>query len=98
MSDHCGRNKVKTLELGSTQKHIAEAERRRYKCDCEDDNSSCSIESVYGNRGVPLQSAGDLIAFLKASVEQTAYNASLCKQGKLREQQPCINMSTVIKF
>ena len=98
MSDHCCRNKVKTLELGSTQKHIAEVERRRYKRECDSGNDACSIESVYGNHGVPLQSAGDLITFLKASAEQTAYNASLCHRAKLRQPQPCLNLCTVIKL
>ena len=95
MSDYFGRNKVKTAEQGSVQKSIAEADRRRYKCECDSSNDKCSIQNVYGNHGVPLQSAGDLVSFIKASTEQAVYNASLCKGEK---PQTCINMCTVIKL
>ena len=96
MSSCCGRNKVKTTEQGSVQKSIAEAQRRQYKRECDPDTPACSIESVYGNHGVPLQSAGDFVAFIKASAEQTSYNASLYKGGKIRTPQPCINLCNAI--
>ena len=101
MSTCCGRNKVKTTEQGAVQISIAQAERRQYTRECEDCDSgisACSLEKVYGNRGVPLQSAGDLVAFIKASNEQAAYNASLCYNARAVEPQTCINLSTVIRL
>jgi len=95
MSDYYCRNKVKTTEQGSVQKSIAEADRRRYKYECDSSNDKCSIQNVYGNHGVPLQSAGDLVSFIKATTEQTVYNSSLCKGEKHRT---CINMCTVVKL
>lgn len=97
MSHCCNRNKVKTIEQGSVQKSIAEADHRRYKCKYDSDNNKCSIQNVYGNHGVPLQSAGDLVSFIKASAEQASYNASLCKCGNMGERQTCVNLCTAIK-
>lgn len=47
--------------------------------------------------GIPLHSAGDLVAFMKASTKKTAYNASLCKHLQ-EKRQTCINMCTRIKL
>jgi len=92
------RNKVKTTELGSIQKSRAQAQLRHYTCNCKDNTTElCSIEKIYGNHGVPLHSAGDLVAFMKASTEKTAYNASLCKHLQ-EKRQTCINMCTRIKL